>query len=86
MNYFVFQEVYCFNCQGEEIYNVVYNWGAEGNDVNRPLRYGCRTPYDKSRCNHNTIVSKLWKYIIVVETEHFLQHCIYDQRRHIHAV
>ncbi|KAL4240119.1 Cysteine-rich secretory protein 2 [Mactra antiquata] len=41
----------------QEIYNVVYSWGAEGNDVNRPLRYGCRTPYDKSLCNHNTIVT-----------------------------
>lgn len=41
---------------GEDIHNVVYGWGNEGNDVRRPLRYGCRTPYDKSRCNHNVII------------------------------
>lgn len=45
--------------QGQDIYNVVYQWGAEGNDISRPLRYGCRTPYDRSLCNHNTIVSTI---------------------------
>ncbi|XP_052791303.1 uncharacterized protein LOC128225240 [Mya arenaria] len=40
--------------QGEEIYNVVYEWGTEGGDLRKPLQYGCRTPADKSLCNHNT--------------------------------
>lgn len=40
----------------QEIYNVVYEWGHEGDDLRRPLRYGCRTPYDKSLCNHNSII------------------------------
>ncbi|XP_060599153.1 uncharacterized protein LOC132752786 isoform X4 [Ruditapes philippinarum] len=41
---------------GQDIYNVVYQWGAEGNDLTRPLRYGCRTPYDRTLCNHNSII------------------------------
>ncbi|XP_056017192.1 uncharacterized protein LOC125672284 isoform X4 [Ostrea edulis] len=40
-----------------QVYNLVYDWGAEGNDVSRPLAYGCRTPDDRERCNHNVIVS-----------------------------
>lgn len=43
--------------QDDDIYNVVYGWGAEGNNLQRPLQYGCRTPYDKHLCNHNIIVS-----------------------------
>ncbi|XP_053393166.1 uncharacterized protein LOC128555276 isoform X4 [Mercenaria mercenaria] len=42
--------------RGQDIYNVVYQWGAEGEDLTRPLRYGCRTPYDRTLCNHNTII------------------------------
>ncbi|XP_048764455.1 uncharacterized protein LOC125672284 isoform X2 [Ostrea edulis] len=39
-----------------QVYNLVYDWGAEGNDVSRPLAYGCRTPDDRERCNHNVII------------------------------
>jgi hypothetical protein len=51
--------------KGQDIYNVVYQWGAEGNDLTRPLRYGCRTPYDRTLCNHNSIVSILLGGILI---------------------
>ena len=35
----------------------MYDWGAEGNNLQRPLQYGCRTPADRTLCNHNIIVS-----------------------------
>lgn len=41
---------------GGNIYNIVYNWGNEGYNVNRKLESGCRTPADRERCNHNVIV------------------------------
>ena len=41
---------------GGNIYNIVYDWGNEGYNVNQILRYGCRTPSDRERCNHNVII------------------------------
>ncbi|XP_076073696.1 uncharacterized protein LOC143045224 isoform X2 [Mytilus galloprovincialis] len=41
---------------GGNIYNIVYNWGNEGYNVNKKLVSGCRTPADRERCNHNVIV------------------------------
>ncbi|XP_063444685.1 uncharacterized protein LOC134725091 isoform X1 [Mytilus trossulus] len=41
---------------GGNIYNIVYNWGNEGYNVNKKLETGCRTPADRERCNHNVIV------------------------------
>ncbi|XP_062586206.1 uncharacterized protein LOC134247824 [Saccostrea cucullata] len=42
--------------KSSQTYNIVYDWGAEGNDVFQKLTYGCRTPDDRERCNHNVII------------------------------
>lgn len=36
------------------IYQVVFEWGNEGYDVDQELATGCRTPFDREQCNHNT--------------------------------
>lgn len=36
------------------IYQVVFEWGNEGYDVDREMESGCRTPFDREQCNHNT--------------------------------
>lgn len=38
------------------VYNIVYDWGAEGSDVAQRLNKGCRTPDDRESCNHNVII------------------------------
>lgn len=45
--------------QTSRVYNVVYDWGAEGSDVDQRQNVGCRTPDDRERCNHNSIVSQV---------------------------
>ncbi|XP_061166101.1 probable ATP-dependent RNA helicase DDX46 [Saccostrea echinata] len=42
--------------KSSQAYNIVYDWGAEGNDVFQRLTSGCRTPDDRERCNHNVII------------------------------
>uniref|UniRef100_A0A8W8MV43 SCP domain-containing protein n=3 Tax=Magallana gigas TaxID=29159 RepID=A0A8W8MV43_MAGGI len=38
------------------VYNIIYDWGAEGSDVNQRQNVGCRTPDDREKCNHNSII------------------------------
>lgn len=38
------------------VYNIVYDWGAEGSDVDQRQNVGCRTPEDRERCNHSSII------------------------------
>ncbi|CAG5135134.1 unnamed protein product, partial [Candidula unifasciata] len=40
--------------QGARVYTVVYDWSIEGNNTNVELDHGCRTPKDRTRCNHYT--------------------------------
>jgi len=36
------------------IYQVVFKWGNEGYDTGKEMESGCRTPFDREECNHNT--------------------------------
>lgn len=47
-----------FHAQTSRVYNIVYDWGAEGSGVDQRQNVGCRTPDDRERCNHNSIVSQ----------------------------
>ncbi|XP_021342925.1 uncharacterized protein LOC110443193 isoform X2 [Mizuhopecten yessoensis] len=53
---------FCFTNFGKiamdrPIYNIVYDWNAEGTDLNNELETGCRTPYDRSLCNHHLVMN-----------------------------
>lgn len=52
---------FCFTNFGKidvnkAVYNIVYDWDREGSDLTRKLATGCRTPYDRSLCNHHIIM------------------------------
>ncbi|XP_050394607.1 glioma pathogenesis-related protein 1 [Patella vulgata] len=40
--------------RSQPVYQLVYEWGDEGDDVYIHLESGCRTPSDSQQCNHNT--------------------------------
>ncbi|XP_060063474.1 uncharacterized protein LOC132543937 [Ylistrum balloti] len=53
---------FCFTNFGKigmdrPIYNIVYDWNAEGTDVTTERETGCRTPYDRSLCNHHLVMN-----------------------------
>ncbi|XP_033754537.1 uncharacterized protein LOC117337595 isoform X1 [Pecten maximus] len=53
---------FCFTNFGKigldrPIYNIVYDWNAEGTALSNELETGCRTPYDRSLCNHHLVMN-----------------------------
>ncbi|XP_069122935.1 uncharacterized protein [Argopecten irradians] len=53
---------FCFTNFGKvdtdrPIYNIVYDWNAEGTDLSNKLETGCRTPYDRALCNHHLVMN-----------------------------